>query len=61
MPRYFFSLSDSTWLDEAAENLPNDEAAKHQAEEIANEINRNRNNCLRIRVFDSSGKLLDCL
>jgi hypothetical protein len=57
MPRYFFSVSDSTWLDEAAEDLPNDEAAKRRADEIANEINRNRNN-LRIIVFDSSGKLI---
>jgi hypothetical protein len=60
MPVYYFSLSDRIELDPesdpAVEDLPNDDAAKLYARQIAAELGRHADVWPRVRVFDATGQ-----
>jgi hypothetical protein len=42
MPKYYFSLADGSAGDPELVELPNDEAARHEARNIARDLARNK-------------------
>ena len=55
MPLYFFGLNDQPPTEDS-EVLPDDNAARRLAEQVADEIGRNGSSQPRIGVYDANGK-----